>query len=59
MSKKEVNTELYPEKCDVVVTFKLSASERETLSKHCSELNVPISRFIRVAIKQLIQKETA
>ena len=50
-----VKDELHPEKRDIVVSFKVTETERQKLDAYCASIKVDSSKVIRHAIKSIIK----
>lgn len=55
--KKDLDADLYPEKCDNVVGFKMTETEKKHLEKHCEAKGVKLSAFCRYAVKKAMNEK--
>ena len=57
MSGEKKDADLYPEKCNAVVGFKMTKSEKEALEAFCDEKKVKMSAFCRYSVKKAMNKK--
>lgn len=47
--------ELKPEKRDIPISFKITASEKKRLDEYCVDKNVDSSKVVRFALNKLLE----